>query len=136
MRLPAALLACLFVLAAGCGGSEETAPTAQTVEGTVPAETSPPAAEGDASAGKEIYAAQGCGSCHVFEAAGSSGQTGPNLDESLEGKDAEYVRESIVNPDAQIAEGFQPGIMPKNYEDTLSDKQLADLVAFLTNDGS
>ena len=134
MRVPAAVLACVVVLAAGCGGGEEAAPTAQTVEGTVPTETAQPVAQGDPAGGKEVYAAQGCGSCHAFEAAGSSGQTGPNLDESLEGKDAEYVHESIVNPDAQIAEGFQPGIMPKNYEDTLSEKQLADLVAFLRNE--
>ena len=132
MRLPAAILVVFALLLAGCGGGEEVSPTPATVEGTVPTETSEPVADGDPAAGKEVYTAQGCGSCHVFEAAGSSGQTGPNLDESLQGKDAEYVRESIVAPDAQIAEGFQPGIMPKNYGEMLSDKQLADLVAFLT----
>ena len=135
MRSSAATLVVFALLLAGCGGAEVTAPTARTVEGTVPTETSEtaePLPEGEAAAGKTIYAAQGCGSCHAFEAAGSSGQTGPDLDESLQGKDAEYVRESIVNPDEQIAEGFQPGIMPKTYDETLSDKQLADLVAFLT----
>jgi cytochrome c oxidase subunit 2 len=57
--------------------------------------------------------------------------TGPNLDESLQGKNARFIRESIVNPDAEIAEGFQPGLMPKDYGDKLSDQELADLVAFL-----
>jgi cytochrome c oxidase subunit 2 len=73
----------------------------------------------------------GCGSCHVVAEAGTTGMTGPNLDESLQGKDAEYIRESILNPDAQVAEGFQPGLMPKDYDQRLSDQQLADLVAFL-----
>jgi hypothetical protein len=41
------------------------------------------------------------------------------------------VRQSIVDPDAQIAPGFQPGIMPKTYGQQLDSKQIADLVAFL-----
>jgi hypothetical protein len=56
---------------------------------------------------------------------------GPNLDESLEGRDAQFIHESIVDPDAEIAEGFSGGIMPKNYNTQLSEQQLADLVAFL-----
>lgn len=133
MRRFAPVIAIALVLAAaGCGGGEEAAPTASTVEGTIPTETLP---EGDAAAGEEVYSSTGCGSCHVFEAAGSNGQIGPDLDESLQGKDAEYVRESIVNPNAEIAEGFSSGIMPSNYGEQLSDKQVADLVAFLTTEG-
>ena len=119
-----------LLLLAGCGGGEEAAPTAETVEGTVPAETAEPVGEGNAEAGKELFASQGCGGCHAFEAAGSSGTTGPNLDESLQGDDAEHVRESIVDPNAEVEEGFSEGVMPQY--DELSDKQVADLVAFLT----
>jgi cytochrome c oxidase subunit II len=123
-----ALLLPLFVVA--CGGGETKEPTPEEVQGTVPQET---VAEGNAEAGKAVYDAAnpGCGTCHTFEAAGSDGTTGPNLDDSLEGKDAQFILESIVNPDAEITEGFDPGIMPKTYADDLSDKQLADLVAFL-----
>jgi mono/diheme cytochrome c family protein len=88
---------------------------------------------GSPEAGREVFAAQGCGSCHTFEAAGTSGTTGPNLDESLEGKDAAYVRRAIVDPDADIAQGFSAGVMPKTYEEQLSPGQLDDLVAFLTS---
>lgn len=128
--LPTALLVVLatVLLAAGCGGGETAQPLPETVEGPIPQETLPP---GDAEAGLAVYEAQNCGSCHTFEPAGTEGTIGPNLDQSLAGKDAEYVRTSIVSPDAQIAEGFGPGIMPKTYGDELDDQQLADLVASL-----
>jgi mono/diheme cytochrome c family protein len=119
----------VFALAAvGCGGEETVTPTPDTVIGSVAEQTVP---QGDAEAGKAVFADTGCGSCHTFEAAGTSGTTGPNLDESLQGKDELYIYNSIVNPDAEIAEGFQPGIMPKTYGEQLDDKQLGDLVAFL-----
>lgn len=72
-----------------------------------------------------------CGSCHTFAAAGTEAQTGPNLDESLQDDDPASILESIVNPDAQVTPGFQPGLMPKDYGEKLSEQQLADLVAFL-----
>ena len=93
------------------------------------------AAAGDPEAGKAVFDEQGCGACHAFEAAGSTGTTGPDLDESLQGKDTAYVRESIVQPDAKIAEGFAPGVMPEDYGEKLSDEQIAGLVAFLTEKG-
>ena len=130
MRRLALILAALALGLAGCGGGEETAPLPENTEGTVAREEPPP--QGDPAGGRSVYASQGCGSCHTFEAAGSQASIGPDLDESLAGKDAEYVRESIVAPDAEIAEGFSAGIMPKDYEQKLSAKQLSDLVAFLT----
>jgi mono/diheme cytochrome c family protein len=126
LALPLSVLA-LFV--AGCGGEEEVAPTAETVVGTIPTETMP---AGNAEKGKEIFTSAGCGSCHTFEAAGTSATVGPNLDESLQGKDSEYIREGIVNPDAEVAEGFSAGVMPKNYGEQFDDQELADLVAFLS----
>ena len=85
---------------------------------------------GTAANGKQIFASQGCGSCHTLSDAGSSGQTGPNLDNSLEGDDEDFVRESILDPNAEIAEGFQPGVMP-SYEGRLSDGELDTLVGYL-----
>jgi mono/diheme cytochrome c family protein len=112
----------------GCGGEETVTPTPDTVVGSVAQPTVP---EGDAAAGKAVFTSAGCGSCHTLAAAETSGQVGPNLDEVLKGKDEQFMYESIVNPDAQIAEGFQAGIMPKTYGEQLDDKQLGDLVAFL-----
>jgi mono/diheme cytochrome c family protein len=123
---------------AAAGEHEETTHT-ETSEEPAPPPPPPPAGtttaaeepSGSAEAGEEVFAANGCGGCHAFEAAGSSGATGPNLDESLQGKDAAYVEQSIVEPDAEIAEGYSAGIMPKTYGEQLSDEQLDDLVAFL-----
>jgi mono/diheme cytochrome c family protein len=89
---------------------------------------------GDPAAGKEILtsvAQPPCSSCHTLADAGASGTVGPNLDEVLKGKDAAFIRESIVDPDAEVADGFSSGIMPKDYGEKLDDKQLTDLVAYL-----
>jgi mono/diheme cytochrome c family protein len=126
VRRPVLIAVCVALLA-GCGGEETVSPTGP-VEGTVPKQE-----PGNPAAGKTVYADAGCAACHTFEAAGSTGKTGPNLDQSLQGKDEDYVRESIVDPDAEIASGFQPGVMPKNYGQQLDSKQIADLVAFLTS---
>ncbi len=73
-----------------------------------------------------------CGSCHTYGPAGTQAEVGPNLDEALAGDTPEQVYESIVNPNAEITEGFSPGIMPGDYGETLDEDQLVDLVAFLT----
>jgi mono/diheme cytochrome c family protein len=86
---------------------------------------------GSPEAGREVFASQGCGTCHTFAPADASGTIGPNLGETLAGKDAAYIRRAIVDPDADIASGYNPGVMPKTYEDQLSPEQLNDLVAFL-----
>ena len=82
--------------------------------------------------GKPSTGATACGACHTFAEAATSGTTGPNLDEALRGKDAAYIRQSIVEPDARIAKGFAKGIMPGNYGDTLSQAEIDALVKFLT----
>ncbi len=89
--------------------------------------------EGGRSQGQAIFEEQGCGSCHAFAPAGSSGEQGPSLDrlpqlaqranQPLE----EFIRESIVEPGAYVEQGF-PNIMPPF---DLSDEQLNALVDFL-----
>jgi mono/diheme cytochrome c family protein len=123
----------------GEAAAEETETTPETTPTeTGPAPPPPPTTtaeqpSGSPEAGKAVFASAGCGSCHAFSAAGSSGTTGPNLDESLDGKDAEYIRTAIVDPNADVAEGYSEGVMPQTYEEQLSPKQLDDLVAFLTS---
>jgi cytochrome c oxidase subunit 2 len=123
------LLALVALLAAGCGSEGTSKAVPETVIGTVQTQTTE--VKGDPAAGKQVFDAQGCGSCHAFEPAGSTGNVGPNLSEALKDKDAAFIQQSIVDPNAVIAEGFQPNIMPQTYGSQLSDKQLADLVAFL-----
>jgi mono/diheme cytochrome c family protein len=128
-------------------GEEEHHESSPPVEQTTPEQPRPPSQpqpqpqpqpqaqaqpEGNAAAGKQVFASAGCSGCHTFQAAGSNGQVGPNLDEALQGKDAAFVRESIVDPNAEIAKGFPRNVMPQDYEQRLSKRQLSDLVAFLT----
>ena len=111
---------------------------------TTPTATSPappaPAPTGDPAAGKVVFnsAAAGCGSCHTFKAAGSTGTIGPDLDKlaadaqkANRGSLAQYARESIVNPTAYIVPHFQPQ-MPQDFGTRLGKQKIDDLVAFLT----
>jgi mono/diheme cytochrome c family protein len=110
------------------GATETETGTTETTPATTAPEEEEPA--GDPAAGKALFASNGCGGCHTFEAAGTTGAVGPNLDEALEGKDAEFVHQSIVEPNAEVAEGYNPGVMPSFQQ--LSEDQVNDLVAFLT----
>jgi len=81
--------------------------------------------------GAQVFANNGCGGCHTFAAAGSGGVTGPNLDEVLSGQSDAMVEESIVEPNAVIAKGYQPNVMPQNFGETLTPKEVEDLVQYL-----
>ena len=41
-----------------------------------------------------------CGACHTLADAGTSASTGPDLDKGLKGRDANFIKQSIVEPDA------------------------------------
>jgi mono/diheme cytochrome c family protein len=119
---------------AGCGSGDEAAPLPETVVGTV----EQPGGEGDPEAGKQVFSESGCASCHTFEPAGSEGTIGPDLNElpqlaesANQGTLEEFTRTSLTNPDAYVEDGYQAGVMPPF---TGSPDQLADLVAFLTEE--
>jgi cytochrome c oxidase subunit 2 len=125
------------LLLAGCGAGRTVMPTAETVVGAVPATTQPAAAAGNAKAGAVLFKSQGCTGCHTFAAAGSKATVGPDLDklaqyakQANQGSLEEFTRESIANPGAYLQPGYQ-NVMP-NFGQTLTPKQIADLVAYLT----
>jgi mono/diheme cytochrome c family protein len=78
----------------------------------------------------ELFAQQ-CGICHTLAAAGTTATTGPNLDQTLKGKDAAFIQQSIEDPNAVIASGFGPGIMPANFSQTLTQDDITGLVDYL-----
>ena len=82
--------------------------------------------------GKDSTGATPCGACHTLSEAGTTGTTGPNLDQVLKGKDEAFIKESIEKPDAEIAPGFSKGIMPPNYGSTLSAAEIDAIVKFLS----
>ncbi|NLT05665.1 MAG: cytochrome c oxidase subunit II [Solirubrobacterales bacterium] len=93
------------------------------------------------AAGRQLFNDTGCNACHTLADAGATGAAGPALDDlaaqaerlgRAEGLTAaEFVETSIVDPDATVAEGYQPGIMPTDYGDRLSPAQLQTLVDYL-----
>jgi mono/diheme cytochrome c family protein len=125
--IAAAAAAAFLGLAAGCGGDDdegaattETTAMTETVatEGTTTETTG--TAQGDAEAGKAVFASAGCGGCHTLEQAGSSGSVGPNLD----GQNLSFdrVKEQVENGG---------GAMPA-FKGQLTDQQIADVAAFVS----
>lgn len=140
MRRSALLLGVtLALLLAGCGGEQVVLPTAETVQGTLPTTTAATAAPGDAKAGAVLFQSQGCGGCHTFTPAKSNGTIGPDLDKlpgyaKTAGQPLDtFAHESIQNPSAYVEKGYSP-TMP-DFGQTLSPKQISDLVAYVTQPG-
>jgi mono/diheme cytochrome c family protein len=77
------------------------------------------------------FFASNCGGCHTLQQAGTTGTVGPDLDTALKGKTPAYISQSITDPNAQIAPGFQPNVMPQTFGQTLTPPQLQQLVAYL-----
>jgi mono/diheme cytochrome c family protein len=80
-----------------------------------------------------VFLTQGCGSCHTLAELGdvATGTVGPNLDEVIPGQTPKEVEKSIVAPDAEIEQGFSPGVMPETYGEDLTPKELQDLSEFI-----
>ena len=132
-----ALLLPIFVIACGGGEDETTAPEGVDTTATdtggggatdtgggetteTSGETGGGGGEGDAEAGAAVYDSAGCGNCHTFEPAGSTGAVGPSLD------DANVDFEAAVQ---QIKSGG--GGMPA-FEGQLSEEDIANVAAFVT----
>lgn len=116
------LVGVLALVGAGCGGSDDSSEP----EATTPTETATDggAASGDPTNGEQVYASAGCGSCHTFEAAGSSGSIGPNLDD---------LGPSFDTVVTQVTNGG--GAMP-SFSDELSEQEIRDVAAFVSGSTS
>jgi len=133
--LPAIMIVLISLVAAACGGGGAG-------DGDGGAE-----AVGDPANGEELFMmntigannAPGCITCHSLEEGVT--QVGPSMagmgEEAEEEGEAEglsaaeFIRQSIVDPNAVVTEGFSAGIMYQNYEQDLTEQQINDLVAFL-----
>ena len=99
--------------------------------------------DGSAQAGEKLFDQAaignqaGCSTCHSLEVdvilvgpslAGIANRAG----ERVAGLSAEdYIRESIIDPDAYTVEGFPSSVMPLVWSSVLTEEQIDDLVAFL-----
>lgn len=101
-----------------------------------------PLPQGDPAQGELLFSGQGdeevqCSACHSLQpgktlVGPSLAEIGTTAETRIEGYSAEeYLRESIVQPNAYIVAGFQPDIMPENLGKRMTGQQLADLIAYL-----
>ncbi len=123
---------------ATCTGCHKPAPAAQ---GPAPTASVP---VGDAAAGAKEFQTLGCSNCHSTQP--DKKIVGPSLagialDAADSVKEPEYkgkakdaagwLQESIVDPNADIPEGFSPNVMPQDFGKRLTPQQISDLVAYL-----
>lgn len=82
------------------------------------------------TSGEDIVAQLGCGACH--KVAQFDGALGPDLSHIGRTRDVNHLRRSILNPNAEITEGYLP-IMPPVYGDQLYASELEMLVNYMVN---
>lgn len=95
--------------------------------------------QGDVECGQRWVTQYGCVACHSFDGTAGVGPTwqgifGENVtlaDGSTVTVDEAYIRESIMDPNAKIVDGFAPSIMPPNFSDLLTDGQIDQIIAFI-----
>lgn len=89
--------------------------------GTSPTPASPASTGTQTSAGAQVFASAGCGSCHTLKAAGATGAIGPNLDQ---------VRPSAATVAAIVRSGG--GSMP-SFAGKLTDAQIAAVGSYVSS---
>lgn len=72
---------------------------------------------GDAKRGLALYAKSGCANCHAIQNTG--GRLGPDLTQIGRGRNLAHLRESIVNPSADLAKGHSGMIVVTNAGETI-----------------
>jgi mono/diheme cytochrome c family protein len=87
---------------------------------------------GDTTNPRGILETAGCLACHALE--GEGGLVGPPFDGMGGGLDADYIRRSILFPQADTARGYEAfaGTMPATFADQLTAGQLESIVRFLS----
>jgi cytochrome c oxidase subunit 2 len=99
-------------------------------------------AEGSlASQGEKLFEKYACNTCHTSTAgargpvlAGLFGKTRPLTDGRSVVADENYIRESILNPQAKVAAGFAP-VMP-TFQGQVSEDDLLRLLAYVRTIGA
>ena len=89
-----------------------------------------------ASAGEKLFADLACNTCHRPDSAGRGpvlnglfGKTVTTADDEMVVVDEAYIRESILNPGAKIAAGYQP-IMP-TFQGLVAEEGLLELIEYV-----
>lgn len=99
--------------------------SAQVAAAAAPA-AGPPA---PAATGEEAVRKYGCQACHAL--LGSTASLGPSLEDVGARLTPEQIRQSIIDPNAVIADGFTPDVMPPDFADRMTVKELEMIVRLL-----
>jgi cytochrome c oxidase subunit 2 len=111
-----------------------TTTTTTTSTSTTSTSTTP---SSSSAAGLSVFNDSGCATCHTLSAAAATGTVGPDLDKLVSyAKQAKqplmpFVHDSIVDPDKYVQPGYQKGLMPSTFGQSLAKTQLDALVTFL-----
>jgi cytochrome c oxidase subunit 2 len=102
--------------------------------------------------GQQFYVELTCNGCHSLDGTPGAGPTWQGVylreevmdDGTVITADDAYLRESILNPNQHIVEGFNPGVMPQNFGERIDALEaqilasegaeldvIADLIAFM-----
>ncbi len=125
------LLTFTLLLAACGGGVDDTNDTEDSLD--------------LAARGEQLYkqvtigsaSSPGCVTCHSLEegvslVGPSHASLGARAGSQVAGQSAEdYIRESIIDPNAHVVDGYSPGVMYQNYANELTDEQVDALVAYM-----
>ncbi|MFN8446849.1 MAG: c-type cytochrome [Caldilineaceae bacterium] len=111
------------------GGWTETAAT-----GVGEVASAPPI---DGTTGEELFVNSGCNACHQLDALKSIGGVGPNLTQVGGRRTVDEIKQSIMEPNAVIAENCPAGpcpsnVMPQNFSQRLKAEQIDALAQFLS----
>lgn len=114
-----------------------TSSPAASASTTVPAATAAAAAAPEAI-GADLVKSYGCVSCHAVDSSrlvgpgwgGLFGSTVTLADGATVTADEAYLRESILDPNAQVVDGFPAGVMPP-YQGVMSQDEVDAVVAYI-----
>ncbi len=88
----------------------------------------------DTHPGADLVTRHGCIACHDVK--GTMRLVGPPLTNVRERLSAVEIRQSILDPDAVVAEGFPPGLMLKDFAATVPPEELDQIVSYLSGEVS
>jgi mono/diheme cytochrome c family protein len=107
---------------------EELPEPAEQANAQVAAVAQAPATAENAEAALAKYI---CTACHSIT--GSVSPVGPDLNTVGDRLDREQISQSIIDPNAVVAEGYFPGIMPADFAQKMTVSELGMIVDFLAN---
>ncbi|GIW48291.1 MAG: cytochrome c oxidase subunit 2 [Deltaproteobacteria bacterium] len=87
--------------------------------------------------GEQLYQQRGCNACHTIDGTPSVGPSWKGLfghevtlqDGTKVTADENYIRESILEPQAKLVKGYQP-VMP-SFKGILTDEEISAIIAYI-----